>query len=270
MNLLHDANHGPIRDLIVHRQLFARLVPRDIQSRYMGSAFGLIWSMATPILLLLNYWFFLGVVLKAKWGIEGAGDYPLMLFSGIVVYQFFAEVLGRAPGLIISHAAYVRKVVFPVELLSWVTVATALFHLAVNFAILLIAQLVLRHELPLTWLWLPILLVPLVLLTVGISWLVSSLSVYLRDIAQVVPLVLTFLMFLSPIFYPMDIMPSKYRTWLALNPLTPMIEQVRAVTIHGHAPDALTLGIQFLVAAAVAMGGYWWFARTKKGFADVL
>jgi lipopolysaccharide transport system permease protein len=270
MNLLHDAHHGPIRDLIVHRQLFARLVPRDIQSRYMGSAFGLIWSMATPILLLLNYWFFLGVVLKTKWGIEGSADYPLMLFSGIVVYQFFAEVLGRAPGLIISHGAYVRKVVFPVELLSWVTVATALFHLAVNLAILLIAQLVWKQELPVTWLWLPLVLLPLVLLCVGLSWFVSSLSVYLRDLAQVVPLALTLLMFLSPIFYPMEMVPERYRVWLELNPLTPMIEQIRAVTIHGHRPDALLLGMQFLVAGAISAAGYWWFARTKKGFADVL
>ncbi len=236
----------------------------------MGSAFGLVWSMATPILLLLNYWFFLGVVLKTKWGIEGSADYPLMLFSGIVVYQFFAEVLGRAPGLIISHGAYVRKVVFPIELLSWVTVATAFFHLIVNFTILLIAQLVMQHTLPITWLWLPVLLVPLILFCLGLSWFVSSLAVYLRDIAQVVPLLLTLLMFLSPIFYPMEIMPEKYRVWLALNPLTPMIEQVRAVTVHGHAPDIGVLGAQYLVAGAVAIGGYWWFARTKKGFADVL
>lgn len=270
MNLVYDANHGPIRDLIVHRQLFARLVPRDIRSRYMGSAFGLVWSMATPILLLLNYWFFLGVVLKTKWGVQGSADYPLMLFSGIVIYQFFAEVLGRAPSLIISHGAYVRKVVFPVELLSWVTVATALFHLAVNLAILLIAQLVLQHHLPLTWAWLPLVILPLVLLSVGVSWFVSSLAVYLRDITQVVPLIVTFLMFLSPIFYPMEMVPEQYRVWLALNPLTPMIEQVRAITIHGRGPDALTLGIQYLVAAMIAAAGYWWFARTKKGFADVL
>jgi lipopolysaccharide transport system permease protein len=270
MNLLHDANHGPIRDLIVHRQLFARLVPSDIQSRYMGSAFGLVWSMATPILLLLNYWFFLGVVLKAKWGVDGSGDYPLMLFSGIVVYQFFAEVLGRAPNLIISHGAYVRKVVFPIEILSWVTVSTALFHLAVNFGILLLAQLLLRHELPITWIWLPLVLVPLVFFSVGVSWFVSSLAVYLRDIAQVVPLMLTFLMFLSPIFYPMEMVPPKYRAWLALNPLTPTIEQVRAVTAHGQNPDLFVLGIQYLVAVVAAVGGYWWFARTKKGFADVL
>jgi len=265
-------HHGPIRDLLIHHQLLRRLIPRDVHARYLGSAFGLIWSIAVPLMILLNYWFFLGVILKAKWGVQdvSAHRYPLMLFSGIVVYQFFADVIGRAPNLILSHGAYVRKVVFPVEVLPWMTIATAAFHLSINCMILFVGQLIAEKQVSGTWLLLPIALLPMMAMTVGLSWIIASLGVYLRDIAQVVPLILTMLMFLSPIFYPMEMVPAPYRDWLMLNPLTGIIEQVREVTLYGRGIDPIAYGAQLLIGYAVMLFGYWWFVRTKKGFADVL
>lgn len=261
---------GPLRDLSTHRQMLVRLVPRDVQARYLGSAFGVLWSFASSLLILLAYWFFLGVVLQARWGSAPAAQYPVILFSGLIIYQFFAEVIGRAPSLIIANSSYVRKVVFPVQVLPWVTVATATFHLLVNLLILLLGQLMILHQVPLTWVWLPVVILPLLPLTVGISWVISSLGVYLRDITHIVPLVLTMMMFLSPIFYSMDMVPERFRPWLLINPLTVVMGQARRVAIQGLQPDFAVLGAYSVISLAVMAGGYWWFARTKKGFADVL
>ena len=271
--IISDQPHGregPLRDLSTHWQMFVRLVPRDVQARYLGSTFGVLWSFASSLLILLAYWFFLGVVLQAKWGSAPSVQYPVILFSGLILHQFFAEVIGRAPSLIIANSAYVRKVVFPVQVLPWVTVASATFHLVVNLLILLLGQLMILHQVPLTWLWLPVVILPLLPMTVGISWVVSSLGVYLRDIAHIVPLVLTVMMFLSPIFYSMDMVPEQFRPWLMINPLTVVMEQARRVAIQGLQPDFILLGAYSLVSVAIMAGGYWWFARTKKGFADVL
>jgi lipopolysaccharide transport system permease protein len=261
---------GPIRDIFTHWQMLVRLVPRDVHARYLGSTFGILWSFASSLLILLAYWFFLGVVLQARWGSAPSVQYPVILFSGLILHQFFAEVIGRAPSLIIANSSYVRKVVFPVQVLPWVTVATAAFHLIVNLLILLLGQLLILHHVPMTWLWLPVVILPLVPMTVGISWFVSSLGVYLRDMAHIVPLVLTAMMFLTPIFYSMDMVPKHFRPWLMANPLTVVMEQARRVAIQGLQPDLGLLGIYTLVGLMVMAGGYWWFARTKKGFADVL
>jgi lipopolysaccharide transport system permease protein len=192
------------------------------------------------------------------------------LFSGLILHQFFADVIGRAPSLIIANSSYVRKVVFPVQVLPWVTVATAGFHLLVNLLILLLGQLLILHSVPLTWLWLPVVILPLIPMAVGFSWIVSSLGVYLRDIAHIVPLVLTVMMFLSPIFYSLDMVPPQYRPWLLINPLTFVMEQARRVAIQGLAPEFPQLALYAAASIVVMFGGYWWFARTKKGFADVL
>lgn len=261
---------GPIRDLYTHWQMLARLVPRDVQARYLGSTFGVLWSFASSLLILLAYWFFLGVVLQAKWGASPSVQYPVILFSGLILHQFFADVIGRAPSLIIANSSYVRKVVFPVQVLPWVTVATAGFHLLVNLLILLLGQLLILHSVPLTWLWLPVVILPLIPMAVGFSWIVSSLGVYLRDIAHIVPLVLTVMMFLSPIFYSLDMVPPQYRPWLLINPLTFVMEQARRVAIQGLAPEFPQLALYAAASIVVMFAGYWWFARTKKGFADVL
>lgn len=265
-----QVREGPIRDLFTHWQMLVRLVPRDIQARYLGSTFGILWSFASSIMLLLAYWFFLGVVMKAKWGSAPQAQYPVILFSGLIIHQFFAEVIGRAPSLIIANSSYVRKVVFPVQVLPWVTVVTAAFHLAVNLLILLIGQLLILHSVPVTWLWLPVVILPLLPATVGFSWLVSSLGVYIRDIAHIVPLVIMALMFLSPIFYSLEMVPLRFRPWLLMNPLTVIIEQARRVALDGLRPDFLMLGCYTFISLVIMASGYWWFTRTKNGFADVL
>lgn len=261
---------GPLRDFWVNRALLHRMVKRDVRGRYQGSVFGTIWSFATPLLLLCAYWFFLGVVLQARFGTTPQVAFPVVLFSGLVTHLFFAEVLGRASGLIFEHATYVKKVVFPLAVLPWMTLATAGFHLCVNLSILLLGQLIILGSIPPTWPLLIVVLFPVLPLLLGLGWLISAVSVFLRDIQQVVPLLLTLMMFASPIFYPMEIVPEQYRNFLYLNPTTLIVEQVRVVAINGELPNFYLLGAYFAVAIAVMFLGYWFFARTRKGFADVL
>lgn len=261
---------GPIRDFWAHRHLVRRLVGRDIRGRYQGSIFGTLWSFATPLLLLCAYWFVLGLVLQARFGQTPQESYPVMLFSGLIIHLFCAEVIGRSSGLIFEHATYVKKVVFPLTILPWMTLATALFHLTVNLSILFVGQLLIVGSVPPTWPLVLLVLLPMLPLMLGVSWLLSSLSVFLRDVQQVVPLVLTLMMFLSPIFFPMELVPEQYRDLLYLNPTTAIILQVRAVTIMGQAPDYLVLAIYTIVALIAMVAGYWFFSRTRRGFADVI
>lgn len=261
---------GPLRDLWIHRSLLARMVRRDIRGRYQGSIFGTLWSFATPLLLLCAYWFFLGVVLQARFGAAPQEAFPVILFAGLIIHLFFAEVIGRASGLIFEHVTYVKKVVFPLSVLPWMTLATAAFHLCVNLSILLLGQLLIVGSLPPTWPLVFIVILPALPLLLGLSWMLSAFAVFLRDIQQVVPLVLTLMMFASPIFFPMEMVPEQYRPFLYINPTTVIIQQVRAVTIHGELPDLPVLGIYLILALMVMSVGYWVFARTRKGFADVL
>lgn len=262
--------NGPIRVAWVNRTLLHRIVQRDVRGRYQGSIFGTIWSLGTPLLLLSAYWFFLGVVLQARFGTTPQAAFPVVLFSGLVTHLFFAEVIGRAPGLIIENSTYVKKVVFPLAVLPWMTLATAAFHLAVNFFILFVGQLIIVGSIPPTWPLVIVVLLPVIPLLLGLSWMLSSVGVYLRDIQQVIPLILTLMMFSSPIFYPLEIVPEPYRPFLYLNPTTVIIEQVRNVTIIGHFPDMVLLGVYMVVSLSVMGLGYWVFSRTRKGFADVL
>ena len=262
--------HGPLRDFWANRALLHRMVKRDVRGRYQGSIFGTIWSFATPLLLLCAYWFFLGVVLQARFGATPQVAFPVVLFAGLVTHLFFAEVLGRATGLIFEHATYVKKVVFPLAVLPWMTLATAVFHLCVNLSILLVGQLIIVGSIPTTWPLIIVVLLPVLPLLLGLSWLLSAVSVFLRDIQQVVPLLLTLMMFASPIFFPMEMVPEQYRLFLYMNPTTVIIQQVRAVAIHGQMPDFLSLAIYSVVALLVMSLGYWTFMRTRKGFADVL
>lgn len=261
---------GPLRDLWNHRALLGRMVKRDIRGRYQGSIFGTLWSFATPLLLLCAYWFFLGVVLQARFGSAPQAAFPVILFSGLITHLFFAEVIGRSSGLIFEHATYVKKVVFPLTVLPWMTLATAGFHLCVNLSILLVGQLLIVGSVPPTWPLIFIVLLPALPLLLGVSWMLSAFSVFLRDIQQVVPLILTLMMFASPIFFPMEMVPEQYRAFLYLNPTTVIIQQVRDVAIHGQMPDFLALAIYSVVSLSVMSLGYWVFMRTRKGFADVL
>jgi lipopolysaccharide transport system permease protein len=197
-------------------------------------------------------------------------EFALVLFAGLIVFNLFAECVSAAPNLVVSNTNYVKKVVFPLEILPWVTLGSALFHGGISLLVLVAALLF--AGMPLTasaWLT-PLVVAPLLLLIIGLCWLLASIGVFVRDVSQMVGMVLTVLMFMSPIFYPVSALPEGVRVWLFLNPLSFIIEQVREVLIWGHAPDWAGLGLYALCALAVAWAGFVWFQKTRKGFADVL
>ncbi|AHF08078.1 ABC transporter permease [Desulfitobacterium metallireducens] len=256
-----------------NRQLIWQMTRRDVASRYRGSFMGMAWSFFNPMLMLFVYTFVFSVVFKSKWGVstqESRADFAIILFVGMIVQGIFAECINRAPGLIISNVNYVKKVVFPLEILPWVALESALFYSLVSVSVLLLAQLIINHSIMWTIILYPLVLLPLALGIMGLTWLFAALGVYLRDIGQITGILTTVLMFLSPVFYPISALPEKYQILLQINPLTLIIEESRKVLIYGNLPDWLSLGIAFLVSLVIASAGFWWFQKTRKGFADVL
>jgi len=257
----------------LQRQLFFKLLRRDFAERYRGSYLGVLWSLLLPLLSLLVFTFFFGVIFKTRWAGRGDGsldELVLILFVGLALYNFLAECLGRAPSLILSHQNYVKNVIFPLEMLPVVMVASSLLTLAVVLLVILLLQAILGTGLTWTAALLPVTVLPLVLFVLGLGWFLSSLGVYIRDIQQLIVPLVQLMMFLSPVFYPIEALPESVRPWLQLNPLALVIEQTRGVVLFGQPlawwPYLLCLG----ASALTALLGAYWFVRTRRGFADVL
>lgn len=268
----HTSLLAPLTCSWEHRALIARLTKRDIEARYRGSIFGVLWAFLVPLLMLGVYTFVFSVVFQIRWNlpVNGQGAFALLLFSGLIIFNLFSECLLRAPGLMLEHVTYIKKVVFPLEILPWVTMMVALFHAVISFLILLVFYLPIHGFPPLTVLLLPLVLCPLVLLTLGLVWLVSSVGVFLRDIRPLMGVVTTVMMFLSPIFYPLEAIPETYRTLIQLNPLTLVLEFSKDVLFWGQWPRWDYWVIHLTLCWAVSWLGYLWFQKTRKGFADVI
>jgi len=209
------------------------LIKREVIGRYRGSVMGLFWSFFNPVLMLVVYTFVFSVVFKARWagGTDSRSEFALVLFAGLMVYNLFSECINRSPGLVLGNMNYVKKVVFPLEILPVVAIGSATFHLLISLFVWLIFYLLLFGIPQISVLLLPIVLMPFFLLILGFSWFLASLGVYLRDVSQIVGVLTTALMFLSPIFYPMTALPEEYHIFLQFNPLTFIIEQARDVMI---------------------------------------
>jgi len=262
-----------VKSLWRNRQLIVQMTKREVVGRYKGSVMGLAWSFFNPVFMLTVYTFVFSVIFKSRWGIgdeESKTQFAVVLFVGMIVHGLFAEVLNRAPSLILSNANYVKKVVFPLDTLPVIAMGAALFHSLISLGVLLTAFILFNGYLHWTAIFMPFVLLPLVILTLGLAWMLASLGVFLRDVGQTIGIITTVMMFLSPVFYPVSTLPEKFRAWIMLNPLTFIIEQAREVLIWGHLPDWLGLGIYTFAATVVAWIGYAWFQKTRKGFADVL
>jgi lipopolysaccharide transport system permease protein len=262
-----------MRSLWQHRGMITQMTRREVLGRYSGSIMGVAWSFFNPILMLAVYTFVFSVVFKARWGVgeeQSQTNFAIVLFVGMIVYGLFAEVVNRAPGMILANVNYVKKVVFPLEILPVVGMGAALFHALISLSVLLAAILFIKGSLVWTSIFFPLVLLPLLIATLGVAWFLVSIGAFVRDVGQITGMITTVLMFISPVFYPISALPEKFQFWLMLNPLTFMIEQSRAVMIFGKLPDWAGMGIYTAVSLAVAWAGYWWFQKTRKGFADVL
>ncbi|AZF65385.1 O-antigen export system permease protein RfbD [Pseudomonas sp. LBUM920] len=248
------------------------MTKREVIGRYRGSVMGLTWSFFNPILMLAVYTFVFSEIFKSRWiGVDtGKGGFAILLFVGMIVHGLFAECANRAPTLVMANSNYVKKVVFPLEILPVITLGSALFHSCISLVVLLGAQFLILGQLHWTALLFPLILVPLILATLGVSWFLASLGVYLRDVGHVITVLTTVLLFLSPVLYPVAALPDVYKPWLKLNPLTYIIEESRSVLLFGHLPNWESLGVAVIVGAIIASVGYWFFQKTRKGFADVI
>lgn len=261
------------KSLWLNRQLIIKMSKREVLGRYKGSVLGLAWSFINPILMLSVYTFVFSVVYKTRWAVGGEDSktiFASVLFVGMIVHGLFAEVINRAPSLILVNVNYVKKVVFPLEILPVISMIVALFHCIISFSVLIVAFILFKGFLHWTVILIPLVLLPFVIFTLGLAWMLASIGVFLRDVGQVMGMVTTVIMFLSPVFYPLSAVPEKYIPFIMANPLTFIIQQAREILIWGHLPNWIGLSAYTFTAILVAWAGYTLFQKTRKEFSDVL
>lgn len=263
---------GPLISAWSHRKLIGRLAYRDIQARYRGSVMGLAWSIIVPIVLLAVYTFVFSVVFQSRWGDldTSKAHFAIMLFCGLLVFNFFSDCVSRAPTLIVSNTSYVKKVVFPLEVLPWVSALSALFNAGVGLLVLLVFYVYVEGAPHPSILAVPVVLAPLMMLVLGLSLFLSSLGVFLRDLQQFIGIIVTVVMFMSPLFYPIEALPAGYRDILSWSPLTITISQARSVLFYGTLPHFQEWLFSLALGWTALWLGFVWFSKTRKGFADVL
>ncbi|GMU81334.1 MAG: transport permease protein [Planctomycetota bacterium] len=257
-----------------HRHIARQLARRDIIGRYRSSSLGLLWSIITPLVQLCVYTFIFGVVLGARWGRtdEPMTVFALTMFSGLLVFLMFAEVVNRSPGMVAENPNYVKKVVFPLEMLGPSGLLTALFNFGVGAAVWLLFWFVVNlAPPPWTIVYLPVVLLPLCLFTLGFAWFLGSLGVFVRDLGHVIQLITQVLIYLTPVFFPMSLLEGKwFAQVMQLNPLTHVIEDARRVMMWGQAPNWPWWTFSLVVASLAALLGYAFFMKSKRAFGDVL
>jgi lipopolysaccharide transport system permease protein len=255
-----------------HRALLRRLVQRDVETKFRGSFLGKIWAALVPLVMLGLYTFVFSVVVQPHWqqAIPSHSEVALIYFSGLVLFDFFFEGIMRAPNLMFENLTYIKKVVFPLELLGWVVLGGAMFRLAISSGLLLTFYVAIDGLPPLTALIVPLLVVPLALFALGAIWLLSACSVFARDIRHFMGVVAPILMFLTPIFFPVSAIPEHYRILFYANPLTFVLEGMRSALFAGHWQNWGGLLVYTLIAWLVAWAGYRVFMRLRPSFADVV
>jgi lipopolysaccharide transport system permease protein len=262
------------QNLWVYRELIGQFTKREVQSRYKGSSLGLFWSFITPLLMLTIYTFVFSVIFKGRWGNDLSDSsrvgFALTLYTGLIAFGVFSECLVRAPGLIISHPNYVKKVIFPLEILPVSVLGSALINSLFSLVILLLALLVFQQPIHWTLIFLPLMYLPLMLLCLGLSWFLASLSVFIRDVGQLIGFVVQVLFFMTPIIYPISAVPAGLQFILYLNPLTFIVNHFRRVILWGQMPDWGEFVLVTISTGVICILGYIWFMKSKKTFADVV
>jgi lipopolysaccharide transport system permease protein len=263
-----------ISELWNHRDLTRELIKRELSQRYRGSYLGLAWAIINPLVMLTVYTFVFSVFLKVRWetGTEQTPtqEFALIIFSGLIPFTVFSEVINKSASLIASVPNYVKKVVFPLQIYPIVLLGSALLTSLISVVLVLVGNLVLLGTISKTLYLLPLAYLPLVLLSLGLGWFFASLGVYVRDLAQVMPVATQILLFISTIFFPASAVPKALKFLVNLNPLTTIVECFRQVLIWGSPLPWVAWGIWTGLTALLAVGGYAWFMSTKKGFADLL
>lgn len=265
-------NLNPLRlvaDIWQHRYLLGQLIKRDVLLRYRGAMFGVAWIFLSPLIMLVIFAFIFGHIFQARWP-QQPSDVPywILLYAGLIPFNIFAETVSRAPAAVRSFPSYVKKIVFPVQVLPVVPLGAALAHGAFNL-LLLVAALAWTGGWQWSVLLLPVLLLPALMLALGLAWFIAAWGVFIKDMSQVVPLMVQALLFMSPVFYPADVVPSTLRPLYTLNPLGPVIEASRSV-VAGATVQWGAWGLALLAGSLVLALGFAFFSHSREEFADAL
>lgn len=261
------------KSIFRNKDIILQFFRRDILNQYQESFLGLLWVLINPLMTLCMYAFVFGIVFERRWTDDPSSsllDFAVILFCGITVFNLFSEIVNASPNIVLSNPNYIKKVVFPLEVLNIVQVLVSLFHMLVRMALVILANLLINQTIPWTIILLPIMILPLVMICLGISWFLSSISVFFRDIQQGIGVVTQALFFFSAILYPLESVPMPYRMVLSSNPLTWVIDSARQVVLWGSIPDISTLVVWFVIGFVLMILGYAWFMFTKPLFADVV
>jgi lipopolysaccharide transport system permease protein len=255
-----------------NRRLTIELASRSVLSRYRGSILGLAWSLVTPILLLVTYTFVFSVIFDAKWNEASDNEvqFSVILFSGLILHSLLSDLLNKVPGLIAGNANFVKKLVFPLEVLVPVELLGGLFNALIGCCVLLAIHFYFGGQLNSNAAFAPLIIISLIPCILGFSWFIAATGVYFRDLGHLMPIITMLFLFLCPIFYPLNAIPEAYQHYLLLNPLTIPIEQFRATLLFGIAPDWVLLAKYFCFSLATMVVGFWWFQVTRRGFSDVI
>lgn len=262
-----------VRNLWQHRDLITQFTKREIEGRYKGSFLGLLWSFITPLIMLLIYTFVFGFVFQARLPearTASLGEFAVVIFCGLTTFNIFSECVNRAPSLVIAYPNYVKKVVFPLEILPISSLGAALFNASIGFIILLFAHLFTNGVFYWNILLIPIIILPLIFLSLGISWFLASLGVFIRDTSYITSLIVQTLTFITPVFYVLSAIPEPFKGIISINPLTTIIDNARKVLLWGQLPDWNAYIIISITCFIVMLLGYTWFMKTQKAFADVI
>ncbi len=256
-----------------YRDLIRQLTWREVVGRYKGSFIGLGWSFIQPLIMLCVYTFVFSVIFKARWGVEsdeGKAAFALALFMGLITFSIFSEVANSAPSLVLGSANYVKKVVFPLEILPLVRLFSVLINAVFSLGVLFMGILIFNHFIHWTAFLLPLIWLPMMMFTLGCGYFLASLGVFVRDIGTVIGVLTTMLFFLTPIFYPINAVPEQFRIFCRINPIAIFVEGARRVVLWGLFPDWLWFFFGMALSVAVLIFGFVWFMKSKKAFADVI
>lgn len=264
-----------LRSLYRNRELIWNLTKREVSSTYRGSFLGGLWAIIVPFMMMAIYTFVFSVVFQARWNSGSTqptpkGEFALILYCGLTAFNLFSTVINRSPGLVLAVPNYVKKVVFPLEILPVVATGSAAFTSLINVLLILAGSLLVQHTLSPTFWLLPLAYIPLLLLTLGLGWFLSSLGVFVRDIGQVTGVFMQALFFVTPIVYSTDSLPEWIRFLIGFNPLVPILDGFRRTLLWGSSPNWSSWALVTVLCALIAMLGFAWFSITKKGFADVM
>lgn len=263
----------PFSVMIHNRDLLGQTLKREISQKYRGSYLGILWNFVQPMIMMLVYSFVFGVVFKAKWDMQASNsdtEFAVILFVGISVYSVFTEAIMIAPTLITANANYVKKVIYPLEILSMVGIGSSLVQLAFNVALILLSRIIVIKTMDFFVLLFPLVLLPLLMLTLGLSWLLSAIGVFLKDMRQIASIITLVFGYATPVFFPITAVPEKLRWVMEINPMTAIVNNARNVLVFGRDPDWGALFAVYVVSYIVMMAGFRFFKKVKPGFADAM